>query len=47
MGASVDPFTNYGMDSSLDFVEGLSAHVLELFPSLAKTRLMRQWAGLV
>ena len=46
MGASVDPFTNYAMDSTLNFVEGLSAHVLELFPSLAKMRLMRQWAGL-
>ena len=46
MGASVDPFTNYSMDSSLDFVEGLSGHVLELFPSLSKMRLLRQWAGL-
>lgn len=46
MGASVDPFTNYSMDSTLNFVEGLAAHVLELFPSLGKVRLMRQWAGL-
>jgi len=46
MGAAVDPFTNYAMDSTLDFVEGLSGHVLELFPSLSKMRLMRQWAGL-
>ena len=46
MGASVDPFTNYSMDSTLNFVEGLSAHVLELFPSLSKMRLLRQWAGL-
>lgn len=46
MGAEVDPFTSYSMDSTLNFVEGLAAHVLELFPSLAKVRLMRQWAGL-
>ncbi|GAB4432009.1 MAG: FAD-dependent oxidoreductase [Anaerolineae bacterium] len=46
MGASVDPFTSYSMDSTLGFVEGLAGHVLELFPSLAKVRLMRQWAGL-
>ncbi len=46
MGASVDPFTNYNMDSTLNFVEGLSAHVLELFPSLSKMKLLRQWAGL-
>lgn len=46
MGAEVDPFTSYSMDSTLNFVEGLATHVLELFPSLAKVRLMRQWAGL-
>ncbi len=46
MGASVDPFTSYSMDSTLGFVEGLSAHVLELFPSLSKVKLLRQWAGL-
>jgi sarcosine oxidase subunit beta len=46
MGASVDPFTSYAQDSTLSFVEGLAAHVLELFPSLANVRLLRQWAGL-
>jgi sarcosine oxidase subunit beta len=46
MGASVDPFTSYSMDSTLSFIEGLAGHVLELFPSLAKVRILRQWAGL-
>ena len=46
MGASVDPFTSYSMDSSLDFLEGLAAHMLELFPSLSQVRVLRQWAGL-
>jgi sarcosine oxidase, subunit beta len=45
-GASVDPYTSYSMRGSLDFVEGLAGHVLELMPSLAKMRLLRQWAGL-
>ncbi|MDN5930020.1 MAG: FAD-dependent oxidoreductase [Pseudonocardia sp.] len=45
-GASVDPFTSYSMRGSLDFVEGLAGHVLELMPSLSKMRLLRQWAGL-
>jgi sarcosine oxidase subunit beta len=45
-GASVDPFTSYSMRGSLEFVEGLAAHVLELMPSLSKMRLLRQWAGL-
>jgi sarcosine oxidase subunit beta len=46
MGASVDPFTSYSQDATLGFVEGLAGHVLELFPSLAPVRLLRQWAGL-
>jgi sarcosine oxidase subunit beta len=45
-GASVDPFTSYSMRGSLEFTEGLAGHVLELMPSLAKMRLLRQWAGL-
>ena len=45
-GASVDPFTSYSMRGSLDFAEGLAAHVLQLMPALSKMRLLRQWAGL-
>lgn len=45
-GASVDPFGSYSMRGSLDFIEGLAAHVLELMPSLSTMRLLRQWAGL-
>jgi sarcosine oxidase, subunit beta len=45
-GASVDPFPSYSMRGSLDFIEGLAGHVLELMPALAKVRLLRQWAGL-
>lgn len=45
-GASVDPFASYSMRGSLEFVEGLAGHVLELMPALSKMRLMRQWAGL-
>lgn len=45
-GASVDPFSSYSTRGSLDFAEGLAHHVLELMPSLAGMRLLRQWAGL-
>ena len=31
-GASVDPFTSYSMRGSLEFIEGLAGHVLELMP---------------
>jgi sarcosine oxidase, subunit beta len=45
-GASVDPFASYSTRGSLEFTEGLAAHVLALMPSLARLRLLRQWAGL-
>ncbi len=45
-GASVDPFTSYSTRGSLEFTEGLAGHVLELMPSIAKMRVLRQWAGL-
>jgi sarcosine oxidase subunit beta len=45
-GASVDPFGSYSMRGSLEFIEGLAGHVLELMPSLSQMRLLRQWAGL-
>ena len=31
-GASVDPFASYSMRGSLEFIEGLAGHVLELMP---------------
>ena len=46
MGASVDPFSSYSMDSSLTFLEDIAGHMLELFPSLSQVRILRQWAGL-
>lgn len=45
-GASVDPFAQYSMRGSLDFIEGLAGHVLALMPGLSQMRLLRQWAGL-
>ncbi len=45
-GASLDPYELISMRSSLDFAEGLSAHMLDLFPCLGDVTVMRQWAGL-
>jgi sarcosine oxidase subunit beta len=45
-GASTDPFASYSMRGSLEFTEELAGHVLELMPSIAKLRLLRQWGGL-
>ncbi len=46
MGSSVDPYPLYNTRSSLEFKEGLMAHMLELFPYTANIKIMRQWAGL-
>ncbi|MCL4869269.1 MAG: FAD-dependent oxidoreductase [Anaerolineae bacterium] len=46
MGAAVDPFASYSMNGSLAFTEGISGHILELFPALSHVRILRQWAGL-
>jgi sarcosine oxidase, subunit beta len=45
-GASVDPYPSYSMGGSLSFTEELAGHVLALAPSLARLRVLRQWAGL-
>ena len=45
-GASVDPFASYSTRGSLEFTEGLAAHIIELMPGLSKMRLLRQWGGL-
>jgi sarcosine oxidase subunit beta len=46
MGGSTDPYGLYRTRSTLDFKEGLMAHMLELFPYLANVKILRQWAGL-
>ncbi len=46
LGGSSDPYPGYLTRSTLDFKEGLIAHLLELFPFLGEVRLNRQWAGM-
>ena len=46
MGASLDPYELHGTRSTLDFVEGLTTHMLEMFPFLSNVKVMRQWAGM-
>ena len=45
-GASLDPYELISQRSTLDFAEGLSAHMLDLFPCLGQVKVLRQWAGL-
>jgi len=46
MGGATDPYPLYASRSTLEFTEGLMAHMLELFPFLAEVKVMRQWAGI-
>src|SRR5579862_4228838 len=46
MGASLDPYEMHSTRSTLDFVESLAAHMVELFPFLADVKVNRQWAGM-
>lgn len=46
MGASLDPAELHSTRSTLDFTEGLSDYLLDLFPFLGQARIMRQWAGM-
>jgi sarcosine oxidase, subunit beta len=46
MGGATDPYPLYASRSTLEFKEGLMAHMLELFPFLAEVKVMRQWAGI-
>ncbi len=46
LGASPDPFASYSMRGSLEFTEEVAGRVLQLMPSVAPMRLLRQWSGL-
>jgi sarcosine oxidase, subunit beta len=46
MGSEIEPWTTYRMRGTLNFLQELSRHVLELFPQLEQARLLRSWAGL-
>lgn len=46
MGSTINPYQSYSMRSTLDFLEDLCSHVLELFPSFQHVRILRQWSGL-
>lgn len=46
MGASLDPYEIHSTRSTLDFVEGLSGHILDMFPFLSGIKVVRQWAGM-
>jgi sarcosine oxidase subunit beta len=46
MGSGVEPYPTFSFTSTLGFLEELAKYMLELFPQLAGTRILRQWTGL-
>jgi sarcosine oxidase subunit beta len=46
MGSEIEPWTTYRTQNTLNFLQDLARHTLELFPQLERARLLRAWAGL-
>ena len=46
MGSEIEPWTTYRTAGTLNFLQDLTRHTLELFPQLEHARLLRAWAGL-
>jgi sarcosine oxidase subunit beta len=47
IGGGADVYNSYAQRGSLPVMQNTVRAVLELFPSLSRVRLMRQWAGMV
>jgi sarcosine oxidase subunit beta len=46
MGAEIEPWTTYRMQGTLNFLQDVARHAMQLFPQLERARLLRSWAGL-
>ncbi len=46
IGAEIDPYSSYSTRSTLPFLASCSSRAIDLFPFLAKLRVLRQWTGL-
>jgi sarcosine oxidase subunit beta len=46
IGSEIDPYSSYSRRSTLPFLESSAGHVLELLPSVAGVKVLRQWAGI-
>ncbi|MBV8991066.1 MAG: FAD-dependent oxidoreductase, partial [Solirubrobacterales bacterium] len=46
LGAEIEPWTTYRMQGTLNFLQEVCRHTLELFPQLERARILRSWAGL-
>ena len=46
IGSEIDPYASYSMRSTLPFLEASASHALDLLPSIAGVKVLRQWAGI-
>ncbi|PYV92807.1 MAG: sarcosine oxidase subunit beta [Acidobacteria bacterium] len=46
IGAEIDPYSSYNMQSTLPTLEQIAGHSLELFPCIRNVRVLRQWGGI-
>jgi sarcosine oxidase subunit beta len=46
IGSEIDPYSSYSKRSTLPFMESSAAHAIELLPSIAGVKVLRQWAGI-
>ena len=46
IGGGVDPYPSYSHGSSMQPLEELAAHSLEMFPCLQNVNVLRQWTGI-
>jgi sarcosine oxidase, subunit beta len=47
IGAGIDAFNSYAQRGSFPIIEGQISALLELFPSVARLKMLRSWAGIV
>lgn len=45
LGAEIDPYQSYSQRSTLPTLQSIAGHAVELFPCLARVRILRQWSG--
>lgn len=47
IGAGIDGYTSYSQRGGFDVIEDTLQAVVELFPTLSRLRMLRQWGGIV
>jgi sarcosine oxidase subunit beta len=45
VGAEIDPYTSFSTRSTFPFIASCASRAIDLFPFLARLRLLRQWTG--